>query len=64
MIGRETDARCPRCGSTLNTNGFVLWCSFVGSQGRGPYQKACDYMATAQAESPDVSEPQSKVVES
>lgn len=24
--------RCPRCGSTVNTNGTNVWCSFVGSQ--------------------------------
>lgn len=25
-----TAHRCPRCGSTLISNGRALWCSFVG----------------------------------
>jgi hypothetical protein len=28
--------RCPRCGSILVTDGLRVWCSSVGSQGRGP----------------------------
>ena len=24
--------RCPRCGASVNTDGKVVWCSFVGSQ--------------------------------
>ena len=24
--------KCPRCGSTVNTNGKAVWCSFVGDQ--------------------------------
>lgn len=25
-----TEERCPRCNSSLNTNGHYVWCSFVG----------------------------------
>jgi hypothetical protein len=36
------DARCPRCGSTLITNGARVWCSFVG--GRGPNaERPCQF---------------------
>lgn len=31
--------RCPRCGSTLITNGRVEWCTFVGGGG----VQACAY---------------------
>lgn len=31
MATREhKGGRCPRCGSTLLTNGAFVWCSFVG----------------------------------
>lgn len=36
-----SDKKCPECGSTLNTNGRVYWCSFVGDQRQNI--KACDY---------------------
>ena len=36
--------RCPRCGSTLLSNGSHIWCSFVGSQGRGPvFEAPCTF---------------------
>lgn len=31
--------KCPKCGSTLLTDGQYLWCSFVG----GDNQRGCDY---------------------
>lgn len=31
--------KCPRCGSTLVSNGRDVWCSFVGGHG----EKACSY---------------------
>lgn len=34
-----TDRKCPRCGSTLLTDGRSLWCSFVGGGG----ERACSY---------------------
>jgi len=27
---RMIDKKCPKCGSNLNTDDKVLWCSFVG----------------------------------
>lgn len=37
-----TDLRCPECGSALNTNGRLVWCSFIGSQRPGG-EPACRY---------------------
>lgn len=35
--------RCPRCGSTLLTDGVKEWCTFVGTD-RGPRpEKPCTY---------------------
>lgn len=31
--------RCPRCGSTLITDGKRMWCTFIG----GPTDTACIY---------------------
>lgn len=38
-------SRCPRCGSTLLSDGNRIWCSFVGSQGggTGANEKPCVY---------------------
>jgi hypothetical protein len=33
------DSRCPRCNSTLISNGVDVWCSFVG----GGTEPACDF---------------------
>jgi hypothetical protein len=35
-------AKCPRCGSSLLSNGDDLWCSFVG----GGQVKPCEYGVT------------------
>jgi hypothetical protein len=35
----QSDYRCPECGSPLNTNGRVVWCTLVGSGS----EKGCDY---------------------
>ena len=34
-----SEHKCPKCGSTLISNGRNLWCSFIG----GGKDKACDY---------------------
>jgi hypothetical protein len=33
------EQRCPRCGSTLISNGIKKWCSFVG----GDQEKGCTF---------------------
>jgi hypothetical protein len=35
--------RCPRCGSTLITDGRRMWCTFVGSQGGPVTERPCTY---------------------
>lgn len=38
-LGEVQSRRCPRCGSTLITNGRVVWCTFVG----GGTERPCTY---------------------
>ena len=39
----DATRRCPRCGSTLLTNGAVLWCSFVGGRAGDSVIPACRF---------------------
>jgi len=36
-------SKCPKCGSTLLSNGKRLWCSFVGGVIHDGVVKSCDY---------------------
>ncbi|MEM7697192.1 MAG: hypothetical protein AAF236_02170 [Verrucomicrobiota bacterium] len=47
--------RCPECGSTLNTDGKFVWCSFVGDRRRGI--KACDYGIRSRVTAEEINEP-------
>ena len=35
--------RCPRCGSSLLTNGRTVWCSFVGGRTKRGSIPGCTY---------------------
>lgn len=36
--------RCPKCGSRLIIGDYLIWCTFIGSQGEYPFLPACDFM--------------------
>lgn len=43
MTREVTTHRCPRCGSTLITNGKAEWCTFVGCSTGPVKQRPCTY---------------------
>lgn len=57
-MGRMVEgSRCPRCGSTLLSDGTLIWCSFVGSQGGRLTEPPCVYGIDAPVVVPPVPVP-------